>query len=263
MDEKGNIGVFDSGLGGLWVLKHLRDKLPQYNYVFFGDQANVPYGGKTPDELFVIATNALDYLYGEQKCAGVILACNTISSTIYDRLRDWKDEHYFGKILFGIVRPTVDALGKDESTVIFATPRTCLSIVYENFFKEHVKDYIKIPLKDLAYKIERGEDTLSYIDSFKNEVSDKFKIGALLCTHYGIKREDFKKVFPSIKKWVYQEDIIPNYLIEYFKEFPEREAFFAHGGEFSIFVTQENGVFEKFKNEWFGEDVKINIIDLK
>lgn len=258
-----NIGVFDSGLGGLWVLKHLKDKLPEYNYVFLGDQANVPYGGKTSDELFDIATKALDYLYGEKKCAGVILACNTISSTVYDRLRDWKDEHYFGKILFGIVHPTIDALGNNESTVIFATPRTCLSEVYDNFFREHVKDYVKIPLKDLAYKTERGDDTLSYINSFKNEVSDKFKIGALLCTHYGIVREDFKKIFPNITKWVYQEDIIPEYIAEYFEEFPEREAFFAHNNELSIFVTKENEIFKKFKNEWFGNDIKINLINLK
>ena len=98
---KGNIGVFDSGLGGLWVLKHLKEKLPSYNYIFLGDQKNVPFGGKTPEELFEIATKALDYLYGEKNCMGVVLACNTISSTIYDRLRIWKDEKYFGRILFG------------------------------------------------------------------------------------------------------------------------------------------------------------------
>ena len=160
---KGSIGIFDSGLGGLWVLKHLKDKLPDYNYIFLGDQANVPFGGKTPDELFLIATSALDYLYGEKKCMGVVLACNTISSTIYDRLRDWKDEKYFGKILFGIVRPTVESIDKQKPVVVFATPRTCESKVYEKFLSENVKNYIKIPLPQLAYLIENGGDTYSYI----------------------------------------------------------------------------------------------------
>lgn len=260
--KKEIIGVFDSGLGGLWILKHLRQELREYDYVFLGDQRNVSYGNKTTDELFVLATNALDFLYGEKKCAGVVLACNTISSTIYDRLREWKDEKYFGRILFGIVRPTVESIGHDETVAIFATPRTCESEVYEKFFKENIKNYIKIPLPELAYLVEHGEDTLGYISSFKDKVSSDITEGALLCTHYGIVRNDFKKVFPNIKKWVYQEELIPKYLKDYFVEFPEREAFFSHGGSLSIYVTKENDVFKNFAQEWFGEDLKIKLVYL-
>lgn len=262
MDIKGNIGVFDSGLGGLWVLKHLKEKLPDYNYIFLGDQVNVPFGGKTPDELFLIATKALDYLYGEKNCAGVILACNTISSTIYDRLRDWKDEKYFGKILFGIVRPTVESIDKQAPVVVFATPRTCASEVYENFLKTNVKSHIKIPLPQLAYLIENGGDTLSYIKYFKDMIGSDVKNGALLCTHYGIVKDNFKKVFPQINSWVYQEELIPEYIKDYFVEFPEREAFFEHGGEMSIYVTGKSEIFNKFKNEWFGKDIAIETISL-
>lgn len=262
MEIKGNIGVFDSGLGGLWILKHLKEKMGDYNYVFLGDQANVPYGGKTYDELFEIATKALDYLYGERNCAGVILACNTISSTIYDRLRDWKDEKYFGRILFGIVRPTIDSIDRDSIATIFATPRTCTSEVYENFFKENLKEYKKIPLEKLAYLIETDGDTLSYINEFKDDILPGTYAGALLCTHYGIVKDDFKKVFPNIKKWVCQEELLPLYLGGYFNEFKEREAFFDHGGNISICVTKESEVFKAFKDKWFGENVPIEIINL-
>lgn len=258
--NKGSIGVFDSGLGGLWVLKHLREKLPEYNYIFLGDQANVPFGDKTPDELFLITTKALDYLYGKKNCAGVIIACNTISSTIYERLVDWKDKKYFGKILFGIVRPTVESLRRDLPVAIFATPRTCESEIYEKFLSENVKNYIKIPMSDLAFLIENGGDTFSYIKSFKNLIPENIKKGALLCTHYGIIQDDFKKVFPHIKDWVYQEDLIPKYLLEYFVEFPEREAFFAHGGKLLILITKESEVFNKFTKEWFGHDTLVDII---
>lgn len=262
MDKKGSIGVFDSGLGGLWVLKHLKEKLPDYDYIFLGDQANVPFGGKTEDELFDITIKALDYLYGKRNCAGVIIACNTISSTIYDRLRVWKDEKYFGKILFGIVRPTVESIDKSKPVVIFATPRTCVSEVYENFLKTNVKNYIKIPLPQLAYLIENGGDTLSYLKYFKDLIGDDIESGALLCTHYGIIKDDFKKVFPQIKSWVYQEELIPEYIKDYFLEFPEREAFFNHGSNVSICVTKESEVFEAFKNKWFGEDLSVEIINL-
>ncbi len=260
--NKGSIGIFDSGLGGLWVLKHLKEKLPEYNYILLGDQANVPFGGKTPDELFLIATRALDYLYGERKCSGVVLACNTISSTIYDRLREWKDEKYFGKILFGIVRPTVESIDKQKPVVVFATPRTCESKVYEKFLSENVENYIKIPLPQLAYLIENGGDTYSYIKYFKDMIGSDIVSGALLCTHYGIVRDDFKKVFPHIKTWVYQEDLIPKYLAEYFLEFPEREAFFQHESGVEICITRESPIFDKFSSDWFGSIVTPQIINL-
>jgi glutamate racemase len=262
MNEKGSIGVFDSGLGGLWVLKHLREELPLYNYIFLGDQANVPFGGKTPDELFDIATKALDFLYGQKNCMGVVLACNTISSTIYDKLRDWKDEKYFGRILFGIVRPTVESIDKQKPVVIFATPRTCESEVYEKFLSENVRNYVKIPLPQLAYLIENGGDTFSYLKYFKDMIGSDIESGALLCTHYGIVRDNFKKVFPAVKSWVYQEDLIPKYLKEYFVEFPDREAFFAHGGDISIFITKESEVFDKFVKEWFDKNINLEIINL-
>jgi glutamate racemase len=262
MDKKGSIGVFDSGLGGLFVLKHLKEELPDYDYVFLGDQENVPFGGKSPDELFLIATKGLDFLYGEMNCAGVVLACNTISSTIYDRLRVWKDEKYFGRILFGIVRPTVERMGKDHRVVIFATPRTCESEIYEKFFRENLENYEKIPMKDLAGIIENSGNSYSYIYYFKDKVKNDVSTGALLCTHYGIVKDDFKKVFPQISNWVYQEELVPKYIKDYFLEFPEREQLFSHGASIKIYVTKELDTFFNFKNKWFGEDLKINLVSL-
>lgn len=259
---KENIGVFDSGLGGLWILRQLRRELPEYDYVFLADPVNAPYGSKNDDELFDIATKALDFLFGKKKCAGVIIACNTISSSIYDRLRIWKDEKYFGRILFGIVRPTVESLDNENPVAIFATPRTCKSEVYEKFLSSHIKNYIKIPMKDLASIIENGGDTHSYISLFKDKVPSDITRGALLCTHYGIVLSDFKKAFPFIKEWVSQEELIPTYLKDYFKEFPDREAFFSHNGTMSILTTRESEVFKTFKDRWFGENVKVELIDL-
>jgi glutamate racemase len=249
---KGNIGVFDSGLGGLWILKHLREKLPEYNYVFFGDEAHLPYGNKTKEEIFRYTTEALTYLFEKENCRGVILACNTVSSSIYDELREWKDENYFGRILFGIMRPTVESLAKDEPVVIFATPMTCASQVYDTFLSSKTESLLKIPLPELASLIEHGEDTYSYIESFKTKVPQNITRGALLCTHYGIVKDNFKKVFPNITHWSYQEESIPLYIAEYFKQFPEREAFFAHEGSLKIITSKESEVLNKFKKEWFG-----------
>lgn len=263
MQNKGNIGVFDSGLGGLFILKHLREKLPEYNYVFFADEAHAPYGDKTKEELFAYTTSALSYLFEKENCMGVILACNTVSSTIYDELRDWKDKNYFGRIVFGIMRPTIESLNnKDESLVVFATAPTCASSVYDKFLTSRVENVLKIPMPELASKIERGEDVYEYLSLFKSKVSESIHQGALLCTHYGIVKEDFKKAFPFIKEWSYQEDSIPKYIKEYFVEFPEREEFFLRENKFKILTSRPSETLSKFTREWFGENVKPVLINL-
>ena len=94
------------------------------------------------------------------------------------------------------------------------------------------------------------------------KISEDITKGALLCTHYGVVRDDFKKVFPNIKDWVYQEELIPKYLKDYFIEFPEREAFFSHNKILSNLVTKETIIFKNFKDEWFGKDIKIQLVDL-
>jgi glutamate racemase len=260
MNRTGNIGIFDSGLGGLWVLKHLRAELPEYDYVFYGDQAHVPYGDKTKEELFTYVTQALTHLFEKENCMGVILACNTVSSTIYDELREWKDAHYFGRILFGILRPTALSLQPDAPLVVFATTPTCSSTVYDTFLSSRVEKIVKIPMPELAGKIEKGEQVSEYIASFKDKVPSDIHRGALLCTHYGIVRDDFIKAFPEITEWSYQEESIPKYLKQYFIEFPEREAFFSHSNLLKIITSQETPVLEKFTKAWFGNGIKITSI---
>ncbi len=257
------IGIFDSGLGGLWVLKHVRELMPYYNYVFFGDQAHVPYGNKSVDELFKFATHALTYLYEKENCGVVLLACNTTSSTIYEDLKVWVMEHYPGRFVFGIVRPTVEYIesGSVESLALFGTNRTVESHTYSKFLIT-IPDVYEVPLQELASLIETGGDTASYVLGFRDSIPQSVNTGALVCTHYGIVREDFKKAFPNIKKWVYQEDLIPSYLQQYFSDHEGIEERFFRGGTVKIVVSAPNPVFKKFLHLWFMEDFEIHVVNV-
>ena len=179
-----------------------------------------------------------------------------------EQIMGFKQEIFENRVFKNTFPKIKDFIDKGKPVVIFATPRTCESKVYEKFLKENVKNYIKIPLPQLAYLIENGGDTLSYIKYFKDMIGSDIESGALLCTHYGIVHDDFKKVYPQIKNWIYQEDLIPKYLEEYFEEFPLKEAFFEHGNNLSVLVTKESDVFNKFTKEWFGKDVTIQTISL-
>ncbi len=245
------IGVFDSGLGGLWLLRHIREVMPEYDYVFIGDQKNVPYGNKTVPELLKITTQALEFLYEKQNCKVVLLACNTVSSNIYKELKEWVNSKYPNRLIFGLVEPTVQALKEAGDIAIFATKRTIASEVYQTKLAGNNRQAYGIAMPELATLIESGQPTIDYIDSFKDSVPTNAKCGTLLCTHYGIALEDFKKAFPNINTWYLQEKIIPKFMNEYFQNNKERLFDLSLGGSIKFFVTEKSSVFDSFLGKWF------------
>ena len=263
METKGKIGVLDSGLGGLWMLKHLRTLMPEYDYVFFGDQAYVPYGNKTNEELLNRVKTICTYLFDVRECTIILLACNTTSTTIFQELREWVMKTYPGKYVWGMVRPTVEAIPLEESAIFFGTHRTVTSHVYKNEIEKRGDVSAReVELPELATLIERGEQTDQYIASF-NTFQDTTKyVGVLVCTHYGIVREDFKKAFPEITTWIYQEDIIPRYIQGHFVSHSDLAKNLSKESTLEILISKENAIFENWKNKWFGETIDVTIISL-
>ncbi|MEK7105999.1 MAG: glutamate racemase [Patescibacteria group bacterium] len=90
-----NIGVFDSGLGGLWVLKYLEKELPNYNFIYYADQAHIPYGSHTPDEITQFSAGIVDFLL-EKDCMMIVIACNTATSASIKTLREKYDVPFVG-----------------------------------------------------------------------------------------------------------------------------------------------------------------------
>lgn len=251
------IGVFDSGLGGLWILKHLREAMPEYDYVFMGDQKNVPYGKKSVSELLIITKKALDFFYEQQDCGAVLLACNTVSSAIYAQLRAWVEEKYPGRLIFGIVKPTVESLQGVPNLAAFATLRTIESNVYQ---EELSAEGIALP--ELCTLIESGQDVLPYLSLFSDQIPNNIKNGALLCTHYGIVLDEFKKSFPGITNWYRQEEIIPAYMKSHFERYPEKLPKLSKNGTADFFVTEKNIVFDDFFRKWFSGDSLPQVVEV-
>ena len=260
------IGVFDSGLGGLWVLKNIREMLPLYDYVFFADQAYVPYGNKTKEELFDRATKIFKHLYEIENCKIIVIACNTNSTSIFEELKLWVKENYPDRLIVGIVLPTILNIkslienNNIKDVVFFGTHRTVNSHVYKTELENlDTINTSEIEMSLLASLIEEGKPTLEYIKSFSELDKNKEYIGALVCTHYGIVREDFKKVFPSVKHWVYQEDILPNYLKSYLNENSNLTEVLSKDNSMKVIVSKESPVFNDFLYKWFGGDFKFSV----
>src|SRR3989338_5407414 len=133
------IGVFDSGYGGLTILQALRQRMPQYDYVYLGDNARAPYGSRTPEEIYRFTRGGVDWLF-KRGAQMVILGCNTASANALKRLqKEYLPAQYPDRRILGILVPTVEAVtgaswsalpvknGARKHVLIFATPATVAS----------------------------------------------------------------------------------------------------------------------------------------
>ena len=193
------IGVFDSGVGGLWILKHLRENYPRLDYIFVADQAHVPYGTKTIEEIRNFSENISKFLI-EQSCELIVVACNTASGASLNYLRQ-----KFPEIIFVGMEPALKPAVLNSQTKkvgILATQTTFQGELYGGL-KEKYGGYAQIfedPCLGLVSQIEKGElDSLSTEKILQKAISPMLENGVdeivLGCTHYPF-------VIPLIRKIV-------------------------------------------------------------
>jgi len=137
---KAPIGVFDSGYGGLSVLKEMIKKMPSYDYCYYGDNARSPYGERNHEDIFTFTREAVSFLFA-QGAPLVILACNTASALALRRLQqEWLPEHFPGRRVLGVLMPMVEAVAKNalpgDRIGLVATPATIASGAYRKELKK-------------------------------------------------------------------------------------------------------------------------------
>ena len=181
------IGFFDSGVGGLTVLKEVKRLMPNENFIYFGDTLHVPYGEKTKEQLLDYSKDILNF-FQEKHCKAVVMACNTTSSTIYE---DIKDKYYFK--IYPIVQSIAKILGKMqlERIGIFATPATINSGAYQKEIAKYNSE-IKIYGRDCPQWVKIVENNTienpQSIEIIKNDLNIMLRMNpqkiVLGCTHY-------------------------------------------------------------------------------
>lgn len=203
------IGVFDSGLGGLLILKQFLRVLPQYDYLYVGDNANVPYGDKTSPEIYELTQKAVAYLF-ENECGLIILACNTATATTLRKLQqEYLPQRYPSRRILGIIRPVIEEVVKrDYSRAgVLATQATVNSRSFAKELKKFAKNtqIFQMACPRLVPFIEKGLDDTSEIQRLLTSYIDpliKQNIEALVlgCTHYEIFLKQIQSILgPKIK----------------------------------------------------------------
>ncbi len=192
------IGFFDSGIGGTTILRQVMHDLPQYSYLYYADNAHLPYGNKSPEELYVLTTNALKAMFA-QDCNLVVLACNTATTVLPRIQQEWLPHHFPDRKVLGIIRPTVEhmiASGK-KKIYLLATVATVNADSYGHELKKLGSDIelVQIACPDLATAIEEEADRESsprirkLLTEYLSLVTDTNPTLYTACTHYELVRD--------------------------------------------------------------------------
>lgn len=194
------VGVFDSGIGGLSVLRELEKILPNEDFYYYGDSLNNPYGEKSDEELFEITSGVVDYLVNKG-CKLIVIACNTATTRCMKYLR----EKYKDIIFVGTVPAIKVACDRDfKNTLVMATPATIesertMELIRDNIRKDQNIYLVACP--GLANAIEdNDQEKIKEIlkDTFREYKDKKIDSIVLGCTHYPFIKEDILKEMPGV-----------------------------------------------------------------
>ena len=184
------IGVFDSGIGGLTVLKNLIDRYPKNEYIYYGDTLNLPYGSKTKEELQELSKCDVEFLLSKNVDI-IIIACGTVSSNCLTYLKD-----NYSIPIYDIISPTIKYLNNSNKTSIgiIATNATIDSHIFKNNIQKEVYE-IKTPKLVPLIENNNLENINNILDEYLKEYQNKIDILVLGCTHYPIIKDHINNYF--------------------------------------------------------------------
>lgn len=249
------IGFFDSGLGGLTILKATRNLLPQYDYVFFGDTAHVPYGGKSEEEIHSLTWHGIETLF-EAGALLVIVACNSASAESLRKIQDTVlKEQYPDRRVLGVIIPTVETLidRKSNRVLLIGTERTINSKKYERELSkiENTITLMTHATPSLVPKIEIGDlvgactDVKKVVDGVRGNI-DTIVLG---CTHYTMLKMQLREAYPEMEI-ISQDEIIPEKLKNYLARHPEIESRLTHERGIEILLSAESPEYDLIKKDF-------------
>ena len=197
MKYKDYIGVFDSGVGGISVLKELIKVLPNENYIFYGDSKNTPYGDRTKQEIINLSMNIVEYLINNGVKA-IVIACNTATSAAAKEIR----EKYPNMTIIGIEPAIKPALEEhpNEDILMMATEAT-VRLEKFNELKNKLDRQgriIPVPCSGLADAIEKNMDVTGLLNKYLSPYKNKTTAVVLGCTHYPFIKEEIRNVLDNV-----------------------------------------------------------------
>ena len=268
------IGVFDSGFGGLTILQDLRKALPEYDFLYLGDNARAPYGSRSFETIFRYTLQCVRELFN-RGCPLVILACNTASARALRSIQQQVLPVEFpDRRVLGIIRPTTEEIGKFSRTGhigIFATAGTVSSNSYQieisHFFPELKVTQHACPM--WVPLVENGEMGTEGSRFFvKKDVEallqkdPEIDTVLLACTHYPLLEKEIREALPPGVRLVIQGQIVADKTLDYLNRHPEMDARLSRSGKTRFLTTDTAKFFEKGANLFGMKDISAESLTL-
>jgi glutamate racemase len=262
------IGVFDSGFGGLTVLKEIVKELPEYDYLYLGDNARAPYGTRSFETVYQYTLESVEKLFS-MGCHLVILACNTASAKALRTIQQ-NDLPIIApnKRVLGVIRPTTEIVGNYSKTGHIGVLGTTGTVNSESYPKEIAKFFPNLKVTQEACPmwvplVENNEYESAGADLFIQEnlnhlmkQDDKIDTIILGCTHYPLLIKKIKQFLPQHITLLSQGEIVAKGLKNYLNRHPEIENNCSKGKNISFFTTDDPKNFDEHASIFFGSEVK-------
>jgi glutamate racemase len=274
MQQASPIGVFDSGYGGLTVLREIVKRLPAYDYLYLGDNARAPYGNRSFETVYHYTLECVKWFF-DKGCSLVILACNTASAKALRTIQQ-NDLPRIApdKRVLGVIRPTAELIGnlsESRSVGVLATNGTVASGSYPmeiNRFFPDLKVYQEacpmwVPLAENNEHTGQGADY--FIKKNIHSIFEKGKdIDVILlgCTHYPLLKDKIEEYLPVGVKLISQGEIVAQSLEDYLHRHPEMESRCSRNGEREFYTTDSTSDFDNHAAVFYGQPVWSKHADL-
>ena len=272
---KGPIGIFDSGYGGLTILKEITAVLPQYDYLYLGDNARSPYGPRSFETVYQYTLQAVKWFF-EQDCSLVILACNTASAKALRTIQQNDLPHIApDRRVLGVIRPTSEVIGQFSTSKHIGILATAGTVASNSYGIEMEKFFPGIQVYQQACPmwvplIENNEfenaGASFFIQKHTQQLlqqSAAIDTVLLACTHYPLLAEQIKQWLPQSTRLISQGPIVANSLKDYLARHSELEERCTQNGKRQFFTTDSAVDFNNHASIFYGEAVQSVQVHLK
>ena len=260
------IGVFDSGLGGLTVLRAFLKHLPQYDYLYLGDNARAPYGNKSLEVIYEYTRQAVEFLFA-RGCTLIILACNTASAKALRKIQqEWLPLHDPDRRVLGVVIPLAEVgvqVTRYGRIGVIGTRATIETKVYQQELDKLSSDLrgyglacpLLVPLVEEGWvgKPETHRILKKYLRPLKDRKVDTLILG---CTHYPFLQKDIERIMGKNCKVLDGPGIVADKLEDYLRRHPEIETRVSRTGKVTYFTTDDPERFKRFGEKFLGQSIR-------
>lgn len=265
------IGIFDSGLGGLIIVHSLIQTLSEYDYLYLGDTARVPYGNRSQKVIYQFTEEAVDFLF-RQDCQLIIVACNTASAEALRTIQqEYLPKKYPHRRVLGVIIPSCEAATADHSNRIIgilATQSTVSSGAYlREIHKLNAQATVYQQATPLLVPLIEN-DGLKWLEPILDEYLKPLKekqVNCLIlgCTHYPIMKNKIRQKFDDPIQVISQDEVIPAKLKNYLDRHPEIESKLSKDRRYQFFVTDLTKSCSQLASRLFIDKIALELTNLK